>query len=143
MKTPEPKLLNVESKFKTDRSIYVDEIRFSDNGLDVYVNSINWQVKVNFDCIYGFRVLDEGDLGEFWSECNLTVGWCFEVTEGGWTSLENSRPHFITGKLYNPREFLIIGLNECVSILTHEPPSITDKSSYNKRFNKDNVVAPL
>ncbi len=133
----EPKVTLIESKFKSDRSTIVDEVKLSDSGLDIIVDSENWKVKVNFDATYGFRVLDEGDLCEFWSECNLTQGWCFEVLEGGWNALEKTREHFVSGKLYGPREFLIVGLNECVSILAHELPIVTELPSSNKPLKRD------
>ena len=133
----EPKVLLIESPYKSDRSTIVDEVKLSDNGLDIIVDSKSWKIKANFDASWGFRVLDEGDLGEFWSECDLTKGWCFEVIEGGWNSLEKTRDHFVTGKLYEPREYLIIGLNDCVSILAHEPPIITELASSNKSLKQD------
>lgn len=133
----EPKVLLIESPYKSDRSTIVDEVKLSDNGLDIIVDSESWKIKANFDASWGFRVLDEGDLGEFWSECDLTKGWCFEVIEGGWSSLEKNRDHYVTGKLYEPREYLIIGLNECVSILAHEPPIITELASSNKSLKQD------
>ncbi|MDK9740344.1 hypothetical protein KI655_24030 [Vibrio sp. D404a] len=128
----EPKVVIIKSPYKSDRSTIVDEVKLSDNGLDIIVESKDWRVKVNFDATWGFRVLDEGDLGEFWSKCNLTQGWCFEVLEGGWNSLEKTRDHYVTGKLNEPHEYLIIGLNECVSVLAHEPPVITELASSNK-----------
>lgn len=133
----EPKVLIIESPYKSDRSTIVDEVKLSDSGLDIIVESKNWKIKANFDATWGFRVLDEGDLGEFWTECDLTKGWCFEVFEGGWNSLEKTRDHFVTGKLCEPHEYLIIGLNECVSILAHEPPVITELASSNKLLKQD------
>jgi hypothetical protein len=121
----EPKVLLIDSPYKSDRSTEIVEVKLSAGGLDIVISSVDWKVKASFDAIWGFRVLDEGDLSEFWSICNLTHGWCFEVLEGGWNDLEKTRDHFVTGKLYEPREYLIIGLNECVSILAHEPPAVT------------------
>lgn len=133
----EPKVTLIESQFKSGRSTIVDEVKLSDSGLDIIVASENWKVKVNFDASYGFRVLDEVDLCEFWSKCNLTQGWCFEVLEGGWNALEKTREHFVSGKLYGPREFLIVGLNECVSILAHEPPIVIELPASNKQLKRD------
>ena len=121
-----PKVAVYRTDYKTERSVFVDEVKLSDAGLEVTVTSKSWKVDVVFDAIYGFRVLDEGDLTEFWSECNLKMGWCFTVSEGGWLSLESSRAHFVSGKLYQPIEFLIIGQNECVSIMAQEEPKISE-----------------
>ena len=84
------------------------------------------------DVTWGFRVLDELDLCEFWKECDLTQGWFFEVLEGGWKALENTRGHFVSDKMYKHREFLIIGLNECVSVLGQELPKVTELISNKK-----------
>ncbi|MGB0299727.1 MAG: hypothetical protein ACPGCM_00495 [Alteromonas oceani] len=121
-----PKVVNVETDFESDTTVTIDEIRFDIECLKVTVGSKSWSATVNFDAIHGFRVLDEGDLGEFWSQCNLKTGWCFEVLAGGWNDLENTRKHYVTGKLYQPKEFLIIGLNECVSVLTFEQPKVVE-----------------
>ncbi len=128
----EPKLSLIESEYISDRSTIVDEVSYSHDGLNIVLECESWRIKVYFDAVWGFRVLDEGDLSEFWTECNLTKGWCFEVFDGGWNALENSRDHFVTGKLYNHREFLIIGLNECVSILAQETPVVTELPPSNK-----------
>ncbi|MEO3735156.1 hypothetical protein [Shewanella baltica] len=131
----EPKVSIVETGFVSDRTTTVEEVKLSENGLDIIVESKEWTVKVNFDAIYGFRVLDEGDLGEFWSECNLMKGWCFKVFSGGWSELEKTREHFVSGKLYDPLEFLIIGLNECVSVLAHDLPVVSVVQPSNKQIH--------
>jgi len=128
----EPKVVKVETDFESDTTVDIDEITFDKECLTIVVKSKCWSIKVHFDAIYGFRVLDEGDLGEFWSKCNLKTGWCFEVIDGGWNALEKTRDHFVTGKLYQPKEYLIIGLNECVSVLAFEQPEVVETSSSNK-----------
>ena len=128
----EPRISLIETPYISDRSTVVSEVKLSENGLEIIMESKEWSVKANFDAIWGFRVLDEGDLGECWSECNLTQGWCFEVLSGGWNELEKTRDHYVTGKLYEPREFLLIGLNECVSVLASENPVITELLPSNK-----------
>lgn len=128
----EPKVVKVETDFESDTTVDIDEITFDKECLIIYVKSKSWAAKVQFSAIYGFRVLDEGDLGEFWNQCNLKTGWCFEVIEGGWNDLEKTRAHFLTGKLYQPKEFLIIGLNECVSVLAFEQPTVISTACSNK-----------
>lgn len=120
-----PSLVVVQTGFQSDRSTQVESVSFSMEGLSVFVSSEHWKAKVIFEQSYGFRVLDELDLTEFWSQCSLLDGWVFEVTDGGWKTLELSRPHFISGRDDWVREYLVIGLNECVSVLTKEDPLIT------------------
>lgn len=120
-----PHVTPIETGFPSNRSVQIEEINFSGAGLKVLIASDNWHAKAHFDAIYGFRVLDEYDLTDFWAQCNLKDGWLFEVTEGGWNSLELTRAAYVSGRLYQIREFLITGFNECVSVLTQEPPIIT------------------
>lgn len=133
----EPKVSLIETPYISDRSTIVDEVKLSEGGLEIIMESKNWTAIASFDASWGFRVLDEGDLGEFWSQCNLKQGWCFEVLSGGWNDLEKTRGHYVTGKLYEPREFLFIGLNECVSVLASENPIITERSPSNKSSKND------
>lgn len=55
--------------------------------------------------LWGFRMLDELDLTEFWSKCSLKTGWLFEVTAGGW------------------KDLLVVG-NDCVSVLSTDEPQL-------------------
>lgn len=93
--------------------------------LCVQVSSQSWDANLKFESFYGFRVLDELDLTEFWTQCTLVDGWLFEVRSGGWKDLELQRPTFISGQNEWVKEYLIVGLNECVSVLSKEHPSIT------------------
>jgi len=77
-------------------------------------------------------VLDEFDLTEFRSECTLQDGWLFEVTKGGWKDLELTRPQFLSARQDWVREYLIIGLDECVSVLTKEDPKVLSGSTRKK-----------
>jgi hypothetical protein len=79
---------------------------------------------VSFTSIVGFRMLDEGDLIEFWPTCSLPSGWLWEVHDGGWFDLESKRPMFIRDKYKHVAEYLVLGDNECVSVLSHDRPRI-------------------
>ena len=77
----------------------------------------------------GFRVLDEGDLCEFWNTYSQPNGWLYQVEEGGWLELESHR------KLFNSPDFFP-GLVEyflvdemCISVLAVQPPEIQDLGS--------------
>ena len=80
-------------------------------------------VYVEFDGVAGFRVLDEGDLNEFWSPEVRAVGWLWKVHGGGWYDLERTRPGFLSGNRALS-EYLVLGQNECVSVLSYEPPNV-------------------
>ena len=120
-----PAVSVIETEFKSDRSTQVEEVSLTHEGLSVRVTSDQWDARVSFDSFYGFRVLDELDLTEFWSQCSLLEGWFYEVRSGGRKDLELSRPSFISGRQEWVKEYLIIGLNECVSVLSKERPTIS------------------
>lgn len=119
-----PRVTVVQTSFPSDKTTRVESLSFDSDGLSVSVSSQHWDAKVVFEQTYGFRVLDELDLTEFWSQCTLADGWLFEVTSGGWKALELTRPFFVSGRQDWGREYLVVGLNECVSVITKEKPSV-------------------
>ncbi|MCE3272238.1 MAG: hypothetical protein K0S57_2635 [Ramlibacter sp.] len=76
---------------------------------------------VEFGEVAGFRVLDEGDLLEFWAQGVHKPGWLWRVSRGGWRDLEATRPGFIRT---DAREFLVLGINDCVSVFSGEEPKV-------------------
>jgi len=82
-------------------------------------------IYVRFDDVRGFRVLDEGDLCEFWSDCRPS-GWLWEIEKGGWFDLESIRPGFLSGAQSKGliKEYLITGINDCISVITGAEPEI-------------------
>jgi len=90
-------------------------------------------IVVTFDSSIGFRVLDEGNLLEFWDYFNLKDGWLFQISEGGWYELESKRNGFVSQHHSDVREYLIIGVNECVSVLSAEPPKVVAPSPNKQR----------
>ena len=89
-----PAVTVVQTAFEPDRTTRVESVTLDSNGLSISVSSQRWDARVRFEQTYGFRVLDELDLTEFWSRCTLDDGWLFEVTSGGWKELELTRPYF-------------------------------------------------
>jgi hypothetical protein len=85
-------------------------------------------VYVDFEAVEGFRVLDEGQLLEFWGD-DSKDHWVFEGLDNGWLATEAARETapFIAenGQL---KEYLVAGINDCVSILDYEYPRVTFKS---------------
>lgn len=115
-----PKVLAVSTEFPPDDEADLESLTFTSDGLVVTLASPRWCAQVVFTQTYGFRVLDELDMTEFWSGCSLNDGWLFEVTSGGWKDLESTRPSFTPGRLSWVREYLVIGRDKCVSVLTKE-----------------------
>ena len=82
-------------------------------------------VHVVFDSVRGYRVLDEGDLLEFWEPDSRAEGWLWRVIKGGWLDLESTRTGFVSGYSNDFEEYLVLGQNECVSVISSSPPVIT------------------
>lgn len=84
--------------------------------------------------VEGFRVLDEGQLLEFWGD-DSKDHWVFEVLDNGWLATESARETapFIAenGQL---KEYLVAGINDCVSILDYEYPRVTFKHGYKTAY---------
>ena len=74
-------------------------------------SSSHGNFKLIFDSPEAIRVLDEGQVCEFWNTYSTPKGWLWRVTDGGWLALESQRDGFwltdATPKgLY---EYLIVG----------------------------------
>ena len=91
---------------------------FGDNENPIYVV---------FDSPRGYRVLDEGDLLEFWEPASRADGWLWKIIKGGWLDLESTRSGFVSGLIGEYDEYLILGQNECVSVISNSPPVIFNK----------------
>ncbi|EHK9018838.1 hypothetical protein KCU41_004394 [Vibrio vulnificus] len=81
-------------------------------------------VYVACENVEGFRVLDEGQLLEFWGG-DATQYWLFEVKANGWLASENKRetaPLIVEGG--ELKEYMVAGANECVSILAYTQPYV-------------------
>lgn len=87
---------------------------------------IRQMVYVDFTDTIGFRVLDNGNLVEFWSD-ERPNGWLWEVNSGGWFDLEKQREGFVTSYFEKNllTEYLVIGIDDCISILSPSAPKIT------------------
>jgi hypothetical protein len=81
-------------------------------------------IYVTFSSPRGFRVLDEGNLNEFWTDGSRSPGWIWQVTSGGWLDQECQRSGFIR-EMTPGDEFLVLGQNDCVSVISPSPPRIT------------------
>lgn len=101
--------------------IYVD---FNIEELIVTVRIDGDKIDISFHEPAGYRVLDEGDLLEFWPACSSLNGWIYEITGGGWLDQEKKRSGFTSAKKARLKEYFIIGCDYCVNVLAWEPPSV-------------------
>jgi hypothetical protein len=89
------------------------------------------EISVSFSSVLGFRVLDERDLMEFWTECSAPSGWVFEITSGGWLSSESKRPGCLIATMSpEAKEFLVAGCNSCVSVIGLDEPILSNLSPH-------------
>ncbi|HEX8410437.1 MAG TPA: hypothetical protein VF883_16345 [Thermoanaerobaculia bacterium] len=82
-------------------------------------------VYVIFAAPNGFRVLDEGNLNEFWSDAARSSGWIWEVSSGRWLDQESQRRGFIR-EMTPGNEYLVLGQNDCISVISPSPPRIVE-----------------
>lgn len=89
------------------------------------VVSVGAAFTVTFPDAVGFRVLDEGDLLEFWPVCSSAAGGIFEVHDGGWLAQETERKGFISASSRPTlREFMVTGPDDCVGVLAFNAPKV-------------------
>jgi hypothetical protein len=79
-------------------------------------------LRITFDDCRGFRCLDEGDLARYWSDPVLAQHWMFQILDGGWLTDESANHLTVTLAMGPPSEFLICGLDDCVTVLSPRPP---------------------
>ena len=85
-------------------------------------------IYLTFKNVEGFRVLDEGNLMEFWNNETRSNGWLWKVKKGGWHDQEKERDGFFTGKahLADYDEYMIVGIGMCLNLIGGIEPIITE-----------------
>lgn len=85
-------------------------------------SSTQGRFQLVFDSPLAVRIMDEGQVCEFWNTYSTPHGWLWRVLEGGWIALEAQRSKFWATA--NPRavaEFLVVD-DQCVFVITTTPP---------------------
>jgi len=109
----------------TGKNVEVTELIWNYDGavIDVYCPSEEKTVKVRFKNEFGscaVRLLDETDLSDYWKNLNMSGGWLYKVTSGGWFDSESQRDGFIMRDAPGIEEFMVVGLDACVSVFTKD-----------------------
>ncbi len=82
-------------------------------------------IRVRFDGVVAYRVMDERDLGEYWPACSQPNGWVYSIRSGGWLSQESVRSGSCIGLFYpDVHEYLVAGFTDCVSVLCTSEPRV-------------------
>lgn len=110
--------------------IDVLSVNFAGGIVNVVVQSISlgtsWLVR--FYGAAGVRVLDEGDLLEFWPTCSSPNGPLFRISTGGWKDQESQRWGFLIRETQPELpEYFVAGRNACVSVLSFSPPEVFEE----------------
>jgi len=109
-----------------DLSIHFGE-KASELKIKLYFEERNKKIEIFFDFIYGFRVLGEDDLMEFWKDYKTKdVGWILEIKKNGWYDLECKRNGFLP-KTYSTmpyKEFMITSDDLCINVFAAKKPEV-------------------
>lgn len=114
----------IELPLTNDENIEIVYIDFDIETLTVTVLIDGDKSDISFDSPAGYRVLDEGDLLEFWPTCSSFNGWLYEIHGGGWLDQERNRKGFTSSAKSDAKEYFIIGCNYCINVLAWEDPSV-------------------
>ena len=83
--------------------------------------------EIVFEQPRGFKMLDEGDMLNYWGNQEMIGNWLFEIKSGGWLDTEDNAGGFAS-KLLGFREFLIGGVDDCISVISNKEPIIVKRS---------------
>ncbi|WP_033415531.1 hypothetical protein [Hahella ganghwensis] len=114
----------IEPPLSHDENIEIVYIDFDIETLVVTVLIDGDKIDISFDSPAGYRVLDEGDLSEFWPSCSSFNGWLYEICNGGWLDQERNREGFVSAARTDSKEYFIVGCNYCINVLAWEAPNV-------------------
>jgi hypothetical protein len=80
-------------------------------------------LRIQFEGVVGYRVLDERDLPQFWQSAQNdgASNGCmlYEVTSGGWADEHKAQSPIMAEGFYSPlREWIVLSDDWCVSVLS-------------------------
>jgi hypothetical protein len=116
----------VKTDIKLVSPFWITAIEYNSGQLVVKISSKSdkQSITATFSEICGFRMLDEGDLLDFWPTCAQSNGWLFRVIDGGWFDQESQRRGFLRGGVEGITEFFLPGQNDCLSVFAFEMPLV-------------------
>ena len=107
-------------------SAEIERIEYEPNWLHVQITPKPDAFTVCFEIVAGFRMLDERDLTDVWSDANYDPNASvYRVVSGGWLGLEKTRPSFLSQFMGEVTEYLITSGNECISVLAESEPEFS------------------
>ena len=119
----------IKSAPKTTGQVEIVSVNYHLHNLVISLADEEKSILVIFDYAIGFRVLDEGNLLEFWPSCSLSNGCVFQIEEGGWFEQESERKGSLMSEVFpEAEEYMISGINDCVSVISTRPPQIVTRN---------------
>lgn len=107
-----PEIIKVDAQFELSPQTLTIIAEFTNQGVD-------FRVSILFSHIEGFRVLDEGDLLNYWDHDHLPEEWIWQIIEGGWYDDErkNDNVTILSARKNELTEYLVTGVGMCVSVI--------------------------
>ncbi len=115
----------IEPSLSDGEIVEIVNVNFDIETLRITVRIDADKYDVVFDSPAGYRVLDEGDLLEFWPTCSSVNGWLYQIKSGGWLDQEKQRSGFFSSRNTELSEYFAIGCNYCVNVLAWELPDVS------------------
>jgi hypothetical protein len=121
----------VDTQFKFSGAHEVSDVFYSGGRLSVVLKDLKGKEAIiaTFTEVAGFRVLDEGDLLEFWPMYSSQSEWLFCILSNGWLEQEKMRKGFVRGDVERLCEYLITGSDDCVSVLAWDLPEVNRRDT--------------
>jgi len=121
----------LETIIKQFRNPVIAGLSYSTNPHLLVINyHSNGNKDIDYDVIFeqprGFKCLNEGDMINYWESKQLADNWLFEIMSGGWLDQEDHAGGF-SSKALGFREFLIMGVDDCVSVISNKEPIIISR----------------
>ena len=118
------KAIAIEKSPEDNKVHEIVNISFNIDILVATVDLDDYMLDIRFDHPVGFRVLDEGDLLDFWPTCSSNNGWLYQILTDGWFEQESKRKGFIASHNEGIKEYFITGTNFCLNVLAFDPPTV-------------------
>lgn len=92
--------------------------------LSLQFKNLDNTLYLSFKNVFGFRLLPESQLLEFWDKDVRAEGFIWTVNRGGWKDLEKCRSCYRDSE--TDKEYLILGVETCLSVFSSSPPWLTE-----------------
>jgi hypothetical protein len=109
-------------------NVHISDVHWTFDALVIRVRSrsSDEEAVVRFSAEWApnkFRLVDEADIND-WEGICMSDSWLYTVESGGWFAHESEREGFL-GRYGVFTEYLIVGTDECVSVITKSSPDVT------------------